>query len=79
MTRNIALAALCGAALFALSACESAAQLHADDEAACTGYGFQAGTPDFAQCMQRQSLAREYATTPQLGFGLGLGFGNAWW
>lgn len=79
MTRNIAFAALCGAALFALSACESAAQLRADDEAACTSFGFQAGTPDFAECLQRQNLARQYDTGPQLGLGLGMGFGNVWW
>jgi hypothetical protein len=28
------------------------------------GYGFQTDTPDFANCLQRESLARLYATPP---------------
>lgn len=51
--------------LFALTAaaplagCVSAAQLRAQDEANCTGYGFSLGTPSFATCLQNETLARE--------------------
>ena len=29
-------------------------------EAACTSYGFEPGTVNFSQCLQQQSLARDY-------------------
>jgi len=34
------------------------------NEAACTGYGFKAGTNEFGNCLQRESLARRYAHAP---------------
>jgi hypothetical protein len=60
----------------ALAGCVSPEELRAQDEAACAGYGFAPGTPDFAGCLQRQALARSYQSSPQVGFGLGLGFGR---
>jgi hypothetical protein len=60
--------------LICLCACVSPAELRARDEAACASYGFQPGTPDFFRCLQQENLARNYATTPQLGLGLGVGF-----
>ncbi len=47
--------------LAALAGCISPEDLRRADEAQCTGYGFQPGTPDFAACLQRESLARRYA------------------
>jgi len=44
--------------------CVSPEELRHQDEATCAGYGFQAGTADFATCLQRESLARRYATPP---------------
>jgi hypothetical protein len=50
---------------FAVEAsCVSREELRRQDEAVCTGYGFQPGTNDFADCLQRESLARLYATAP---------------
>jgi hypothetical protein len=54
-----------GLALLSLAACVSPEELRRQDEAACVSYGFQAGTNDFAACLQRESLARRYALTPQ--------------
>ena len=65
--------ALLGLALVALCSCASPEQLRAQDEAACTGYGFQPGTSLFAECLQRESLARNAA--PAVGLGMGFGFG----
>lgn len=62
--------------LLCLCACASAAELRARDEAACASYGFQPGSPDFGRCLQQETLARNYGTAPQLGLGLGVGFGR---
>jgi hypothetical protein len=62
--------------LVSLAACASPEELRARDEAACTSYGFQPGTPDFNRCLQQENLARSIATTPQVGLGLGVGFGR---
>ena len=52
-------------AIGALAAsCVSPEELRREDEAACTGYGFKAGTNDFANCLQRESLARRYTIPP---------------
>jgi hypothetical protein len=72
--RSAAAVALLGLALVGLCSCASPAELRAQDEAACTGYGFQPGTPQFAECLQRGSLARS-GTAPALGLGMGFGFG----
>ena len=65
-----------GLSLLCLCACASAAELRARDEAACTSYGFQPGTPDFGRCLQQETLARNYGTAPQVGLGIGVGFGR---
>jgi len=50
---------------FAFAACcVSPEELRREDEAACTGYGFKAGTNEFGNCLQRESLARRYAHAP---------------
>jgi hypothetical protein len=33
-------------------------QIRADEQATCTGYGFEAGSPDFANCMMTVDQAR---------------------
>jgi hypothetical protein len=43
-----------------LAGCATEAELRQRDEAACTGYGFQRGTTEFAACLQRERLARTY-------------------
>jgi hypothetical protein len=47
-----------------LAGCVSPEELRAHDEAVCAGYGFRLGTDDFATCLQRESLARRYASPP---------------
>lgn len=37
----------------------SPAQLSAQDDATCTGYGLQKGTHDYAQCRFQQQVVRE--------------------
>jgi hypothetical protein len=66
MSRPVARAAVIAALLLGLAGCVSPEQLRQEDEAACTSYGFQRGTPDFAKCLQRESLARRYGSP---GFG----------
>lgn len=51
-------------ALAGLAGCVTPEELRAQDEAACRSYGFQPGTPDFAACLQRESLARRYYAAP---------------
>ncbi len=76
MTKTTAKFAPLALGLLWLCACASAAELRARDEAACASYGFQPGTPDFGRCLQQENLARNYGTAPQLGLGLGVGFGR---
>src|SRR6516225_4382129 len=63
MRRNLALA-LAGCALALAESCVSPEELRREDEARCAGYGFQTGTPEFANCLQQERLARLYATSP---------------
>jgi len=51
--------AICALALTA--SCVSPEELRRQDEAVCTGYGFKPRTNDFANCLQRENLARRYA------------------
>ena len=51
--------AICALALTA--SCVSPEELRRQDEAMCTGYGFKPRTNDFANCLQRENLARRYA------------------
>jgi hypothetical protein len=60
MARRIVHCVLLLALLLALAACVSPQELRQRDEATCVGYGFHRGTPDFAACLQRESLARRY-------------------
>jgi len=46
--------------LTALAACVSAAEIRARDASVCGNYGFHEGTPEFAACLQRENLARQY-------------------
>jgi len=75
MSGFVARAALFIALLVALASCVTPEELRAQDEAACLSYGFQRGTPDFAACLQRESLARRGgAPGVTLGFGVFGGF-----
>jgi hypothetical protein len=56
-----------------LAACASPEQQRQIDTAACQRYGFQAGTPDFATCLQREQLARDHNTGSSVGVGVGGG------
>ena len=72
MSRQFVVAILTAAALLGLASCASPEQLRAEDDAACASYGFPRGTSDFANCMQRESLARRYSPwlgPPPFGFG----------
>jgi hypothetical protein len=60
---------LLAAALLALSACMSPQEVRAMDEATCRGYGFHDGTTEFATCLQREQLAREYYWSSPYAFG----------
>src|SRR5215471_15430762 len=63
MRRNLALA-LAGCALALAGSCTSPEELRREDEARCAGYGFQIGTPEFANCLQQENLARLYTAPP---------------
>jgi len=54
--------AICALALAA--SCVSPEELRRQDEATCVGYAFHPDTDAFATCLQRESLARRYATPP---------------
>ena len=69
MVGRFFLAILLGSMLVGLAACVSPEELRSRDEAACQGYGFQQGTTDFANCMQRESLMRRYNAYGPDGYG----------
>jgi hypothetical protein len=58
MPSGLAVALNCGLTLLTLAGCTASQASRQADEAACTGYGFEAGTPQFAACLQREELAR---------------------
>jgi hypothetical protein len=60
------------------TACASPEEIRAADEAACSTDGFQAGTQDFAACLQRQSVARQYVPPPTARYGSGW-YGSGWY
>jgi hypothetical protein len=64
--------------LAGLTACASSEEIRAADEAACSSYGFQPDTPDFAACLQRQNFARQYSGPPMAQYGPA-GYGPGWW
>ena len=53
----------------ALTGCATEEELRKSDEATCVSYGFQRGTTEFANCLQRENIARRY------GYGSGYGYG----
>lgn len=73
MRRPLIVTSLSVAAL-ALAACTSAEELRQADAKACQSYGFTPGTPDFANCMQRENLARSQPSYPPVSVGVGGGF-----
>ena len=66
--------AICVLALVA--ACVSPEELRRQDEATCAGYGFHPGTDAFSACLQQESLARRYLTSPTPYWG---GFWGPYW
>ncbi|HUK60111.1 MAG TPA: hypothetical protein VLV50_12845 [Stellaceae bacterium] len=61
------------ASAVALSGCATPEEVRQRDEAACSSYGFQPGTPDFAACLQREDLARRNSSWFTLGVSGGFG------
>jgi hypothetical protein len=43
-----------------LTGCATEEELRRMDEATCTSYGFERGTVDFSNCLQRESLGRRH-------------------
>ena len=74
MSRRQVKAAAFAIMLVGLTGCVSAEELRARDDATCRSFGFQPGTPDFAACLQRESLARRYSASPPPGW-----YGPGWW
>jgi hypothetical protein len=66
-----------------LASCVSPEELHRQDEVTCTGYGFHPGTDAFANCMQRENLARQaivsYPPPPYWGWGYWGGVRGPYW
>jgi hypothetical protein len=60
MTSNTVRFAMGAVVLFAEVGCVSREELRAHDAAACTSYGFQQGTREFAACVERENLSRIY-------------------
>ena len=58
---------------FGLAACASAEEQRQVDTAACQRYGFAPGTPDFANCMQREQFARSQGSGSSVSIGVGGG------
>jgi len=56
-TLPLLIAAAIGAA--ALTACASPEEIHAMDQRTCSGYGFQPGTDNYANCMMKQADKRD--------------------
>jgi hypothetical protein len=62
-----------------LASCVSPEELHREDEATCTGFGFHPGTDAFANCLQKESLPRRYwAAPPPPYWGWGYWWGAGW-
>ncbi len=66
MLNRIGLALLTLVAL-GVAGCVTPEEMRQVDMAQCQGYGFAPGTPDFAACLQRESLARRYPPPPYWG------------
>lgn len=63
------------AAGLALAACASPEEQRQADAKACQSYGFTPGTTAFANCMQREQIARSQSSGffPSIGLGVGGG------
>ena len=59
-----------------VAACASPEQQRQADITACQGYGFAQGTPDFANCLQREQLSRNQGGNSSVGVGVGGGSGG---
>jgi hypothetical protein len=72
--------AICLCALV-LAACVSPEEIRREDEAKGVGYGFHAGTDAFANCLQKESLARRALNSypPYWGWGYWGGAGGPYW
>lgn len=75
MARRVVLVLASSLVLLGVAACASPEELRRQDEAACTSYGFKPGTPEFATCLQRESIARRYGASSGVSLGLGVGVG----
>jgi hypothetical protein len=64
--------------LAGLTSCATPGEIRAADEVGCASYGFQPNTPDFAACLQRQNLARQYTAPPMAQYGPPWS-GQGWW
>jgi hypothetical protein len=75
---------VCAVALtLTLASCVSPEELRREDEGRCFGYGFHPGTDAFANCLQKENLARRYWAAPPppywgWGYWSGAGWGAYW-
>jgi hypothetical protein len=69
MTKRHAVLLVLSAVVPALAGCVSPQELRARDEATCRGYGFNPGTTEFATCLQREQLARQYYWSAPYAYG----------
>jgi hypothetical protein len=53
-------ALLLAASWLALAGCATEEELRKRDEAICISYGFQRGTIEFSNCLQRENIARRF-------------------
>jgi hypothetical protein len=61
MGRTTALLAfVLAASSMLLGGCATEEELRRRDEAACISYGFEPGTTEFSDCLQREAIARRY-------------------
>lgn len=64
MMRWLAMTCLAAGTLLSLSSCVTPQELRQQDESQCSSYGFKLGSNEFANCLQRESLARRYGSPP---------------
>ena len=74
--RGLGFAWMASAFALTLASCVSPEEFRREDEATCTGYGFDPGTDAFASCLQKESLARRYWAAPPPPYG---GWGSWGW
>lgn len=71
--------AIVAAVLATLAGCESAAQIRQRDATRCAGYGFKPGTDAFANCLQQETLARQYRLDQMQMWSAPPPYGYEWW